>query len=223
MADDIDWLQLLRLGASIYGGVSGGFGGVGLPDAGAGAAAAAPVAAPVPPIPPDITMPAGTSLPPPAAVTPRAVVPPPADLPTPPIPPGAAPTPFTSNTMPNIDDMLPGPTTKGYEPPGWWKRNIGDPLDKAFTVDPKAPAGTLSPGMKALQGVGSLAGKLGTAPAAAAPAIAAGGGGGGYRPTGSINASQNALAREQARQMLMQRATLNAPWLKQRLQGGLMG
>jgi hypothetical protein len=71
-----------------------------------------------------------------------------------------------------------------------------------------------------------MAGKLGASSGSSpAPAISGGGGGGGGSPIhpGKIDASQMALAREQARQMLMQRATLSAPWLKRPLVGGLMG
>jgi len=237
----LDWLQLLQMFGSAAGAVGGaggagaGLSGVGLPDAGAV----------VPVTPPPVTggammpdagafMPSSGSFMPQMDMTPRPVARPAVR------PAAAAPQLGTDTVMPgpdtfrpanmpqlNTDDIMPGPNTEGFRR-SWWQRNIGDPVDKAWdkawTEDPKTGQ---SPAMKTLQGLGSTAGKLGAAPAATpAPAIASGGGAGsGYRPAGAINAAEMALTREKWRQMLQQRATLNAPWLKQRLLaggGGLM-
>lgn len=236
----MDWLRLLNQGISAAGGIAGagGLSGVGLPDAGA----VVPVAAP-PPVTGGSMMPdVGAFLPssgsptpwlpngvPPAATPAPAVTRPAAvrsvtpQLDTDSVMPGPDTfrdrTPFTSSYL-NTDDIMPGPNTEGFRR-SWWDRNINDPLEKAFKEDPKTGQ---SPGMKALQGIGSMAGKLGAAPAAT-PLPAPSAGAGAYKPTGQINAAQMALAREQARQLLMQRATLNAPWLRfrQQQQGGLMG
>lgn len=250
----MDWLRLFGQGASAFGGAAGGIGGlsgVGLPDAGA----ATPLPVTPPPVtPPPVTggamMPdAGAFMPssgsptpwlpngvPPAATPavrppPRPAVGPargPAQLDTDVIMPGpdtwGSKTPFTAPQL-NTDDIMPGPNTEGFKR-NWWQRNVSDPLDKAwdkaFTEDPKSGQ---TPAMKMLQGAGSLAGKLGAAPAATPLPAPSGAGAGGYKPTGQINAAQMALAREQARQLLQQRATLAAPWLRrlQQQQGGLMG
>lgn len=246
----MDWLRLFGQGASAFGSAAGGIGGlsgVGLPDTGAVAPPpVVPVAAP-PPVTGGAMMPdAGAFMPssgspapwlpngvPPAAAPaarppPRPAVGPakgPAQLDTDLIMPGpdTFKTPYTAPYL-DTDAIMPGPDTPGFRR-SWWDRNIGDPLDKAWDKawkeDPKTG---MSPGMKALSGVGSMVGKLGAAPAAT-PLPAAPSGASAYKPSGQINASQMALAREQARQLLMQRATLNAPWLRlrQQQQTGLLG